>query len=555
MKPVILALSLVMLSFACGVEETTPPTAISVTLTPHAANAHIGESVQFTATVRNSTNKAVIWSLSGAGCSGSTCGTISITGLYAAPASVPSPATVTVRATSAADSSKSASATIIVLEAAINEWTWVSGSDLGNQGGVYGTKGMADPSNVPGARELAVSCVDAASKFWLFGGWGADSAGNGGDLNDLWKYDPETLMWTWMSGDSVRDQIGVYGTKGTADPSNVPGAREMATIWLDSNDKLWLFGGSGLDAAGDQGWLNDLWKYDPTTLEWTWMSGSNTVFQAGVYGTKGTADPSNVPGARDRAVSCTDSSGRLWLFGGEGLDSVGYYNDLNDLWRYDPVTLEWTWVSGSNNGEQSGIYGTKGMANPSNVPGGREMPVLRIDSSDNLWLFGGMGIDSVGYSGYLNDLWKFAPATLQWTWVSGSNTAYQAGIYGTKGTADPSNVPGARALAVFWIDSLGEFWLFGGEGEISGSAGGKLNDLWNYDPNTFEWTWVSGSDTTYQPGVYGIKGIADPSNVPGSRYGAVSWIDSGSNLWLFGGAGIDSTHHEGLLNDLWRYFR
>ena len=35
----------------------------------------------------------------------------------------------------------------------------------------------------------------------------------------------------------------------------------------------------------------------------------------------------------------------------------------------------------------------------------------------------------------------------KWTWVSGSNTANQAGIYGTRGTAAPSNVPGARMPA------------------------------------------------------------------------------------------------------------
>ena len=34
--------------------------------------------------------------------------------------------------------------------------------------------------------------------------------------------------------------------------------------------------------------------------------------------------------------------------------------------------------------------------------------------------------------------------TNEWTWVSGSKTAAQAGNYGTKGTAASTNVPGAR---------------------------------------------------------------------------------------------------------------
>ena len=50
-----------------------------------------------------------------------------------------------------------------------------------------------------------------------------------------------------------------------------------------------------------------------------------------------------------------------------------------------------------------------------------------------------------------------------WTWISGSNTIEQPGIYGTKGTADTKNVPGARGGALGWYDSTGdEFWLFGG---------------------------------------------------------------------------------------------
>ena len=34
-----------------------------------------------------------------------------------------------------------------------------------------------------------------------------------------------------------------------------------------------------------------------------------------------------------------------------------------------------------------------------------------IDSSGNLWLFGGYGYDSTGQLGYLNDLWQYDPST------------------------------------------------------------------------------------------------------------------------------------------------
>jgi hypothetical protein len=68
---------------------------------------------------------------------------------------------------------------------------------------------------------------------------------------------------------------------------------------------------------------------------------------------------------------------------------------------------------------------------------------------------------------------------------------------------------------------------------------GWLNDLWKFDGE--EWVWMSGSNQTKQNGVYGQKGIADSNNIPGGRYGAVSWTDNSGNMWLFGGAGYPAS--------------
>jgi len=140
---------------------------------------------------------------------------------------------------------------------------------------------------------------------------------------------------------------------------------------------------------------------------WTWKSGSNTIDQTGIYGTKGVTDINNVPGARLNAVSWIDVSGYLCLFGGYGLDSLGTPGDLNDLWKFDGSN--WTWVSGSNIVNQSGNYGTQGVPAASNVPGARWGAVSWIDISGRLWLFGGAGYDSNGTSDYLNDLWRYQP--------------------------------------------------------------------------------------------------------------------------------------------------
>lgn len=319
--------------------------------------------------------------------------------------------------------------------------------------------------------------------------------------------------------------------------------------WTDSQGNFWLFGGYGLDETGEVLFLNDLWKFDPATLEWTWISGSNIGNQVGVYGIRGAPDPLNVPGGRNGAVSWLDAEGKLWLFGGYGYTGNGY-STRNDLWRFDPATVEWTWVSGADIPSQPGVYGTKGTGDPSNVPGARAAGISWIDREGKLWLFGGGGHDSSGTQGRLDDVWECDPATLEWTWVSGSDTTEQLVVYGTKGVADPSNTPGGRSSAVSWLDLSGNLWLFGGMG--TGTDGYLQNDLWEFSPTTAQWTWMSGSDSHFAMGIYGMKGVAYPSNAPGVRHGAISWLDAAGNFWLFGGFG-SALHTSGYLNDLWKF--
>ena len=178
-----------------------------------------------------------------------------------------------------------------------------------------------------------MSWIDISGDLWLFGGYGYDSATTG-QLNDMWRWDGTN--WTWMSGSDTVDQPGVYGTRGTADASNIPGARYASTISIDSSGRVWLFGGQGIDSTSIAGRLNDLWRWNGTN--WTWISGSESTDQDGIYGVLETADTANVPGARNYAASWIDTSGNFWLYGGTGFDSsgVGSADRLNDLWRYQP---------------------------------------------------------------------------------------------------------------------------------------------------------------------------------------------------------------------------
>jgi hypothetical protein len=83
--------------------NAAPP--VTITVAPGTATLGQGQTQTFVATVGNTSNTAVTWSVNGPG-------TIDSTGKYTAPSSIVSSATATVTATSAADTTKTASATV-----------------------------------------------------------------------------------------------------------------------------------------------------------------------------------------------------------------------------------------------------------------------------------------------------------------------------------------------------------------------------------------------------------------------------------------------------------
>ncbi|MBC7947628.1 MAG: T9SS type A sorting domain-containing protein [Chitinophagaceae bacterium] len=425
--------------------------------------------------------------------------------------------------------------------------TWMKGDNTIEQPGVYGIRGLADTSNKPGARDFSATWRDAAGDLWLFGGYGNDRNNNAGFLNDLWKYNPATNVWTWVAGDSLIGQPGVYGQQGIPHDLNKPCASYSSASWTDADGNLWLFGGFG-DAGAGPGFLNHLWKYTPSTNRWTWIKGDNVVDETGRYGSRGTPHNNNKPGGRYGSRTWVDNAGKLWLFGGYGYDTENN-GVLNDLWKFDPSTNKWVWVNGDNLVDQYGVYGSMGTGSVSNKPGGRYVSISWTDTNGDFWLFGGYG-NTASSQGHMNDLWKYHPPTNQWTWIKGDSTIDQLGVYGTKGVVNNSNKPGGRYVSVSWTDSANNLWLFGGFGQDQATSG-YLNDLWKYDPTANTWVWVKGDNTVDQPGVYGTRGMPTIFNKSGARTSSVSWTDGNGHLWFFGGFGFDATH-SGLLNDMWK---
>jgi uncharacterized protein YjdB len=97
---------------------------VGITVSPVTSSVQEGQTQTFTAVVQNdSQNKGAVWTLTGAGCTGNACGTLSATSsasgmpvIYTAPNTLPNPATITITATSVSDTSHVVNANVTIVQ-------------------------------------------------------------------------------------------------------------------------------------------------------------------------------------------------------------------------------------------------------------------------------------------------------------------------------------------------------------------------------------------------------------------------------------------------------
>jgi Kelch motif len=317
-------------------------------------------------------------------------------------------------------------------------------------------------------------------------------------------------FWVLANGDdSTFDSAGSFGTLNVFSATNIPAARTGGSSWTDQSGNLWLFGGitgSSL-ATATSSTVNDLWRYSIAMGQWTWVGGEQMAGGLGTHAAIGVASPSNQPSARSSAATWVDAMGNLWMYGGQGYDDSGAYNNLADLWMYDPTSKLWIWEGEFAAG-----------------PGPRESATTWIDSAGTLWLLGGY---SAG-NDVQQDLWSYSPQSGVWSFKSGSRSIDAQGVYGVRGLAAAGNTPGARASAAGRIDASGNLWLFGGLGIDAAGDDGILTDFWMYSPTSGEWTWVSGPSSA--------ENLCTSDGVACLSGATTDWFDTSNNVWWFGGS-------------------
>ena len=121
-KSSVVCIALALVLTACGGGGTSsvssppppPPAVVTVSVSPASATLLTGATQPFTATVTGTANTAVTWSVNDLVGGDATVGTISSSGLYVAPPVPTIPNTVTVKATSGADPTKTDTAAVTI---------------------------------------------------------------------------------------------------------------------------------------------------------------------------------------------------------------------------------------------------------------------------------------------------------------------------------------------------------------------------------------------------------------------------------------------------------
>jgi gliding motility-associated-like protein len=442
----------------------------------------------------------------------------------------------------------------VSLKAQQGQWTWMSGPNLfaATPGApVFGTQGIASPDNLPAVVGTATTWVDQQGNFWLLGGDGGMGGGFFSASNNLWKYDPDILQWTWMKGTGSMDnvfpyQMAIYGTQGIAADSVTPlgnhEGHDHHVAWTGNDGNLWLLESD--DISGNCA----MWKYTIATNQWTWMQGNIPAN----YGAQGVSSPLNNPEKffGNPSKGWVDEAGDLW-----------YFDGVNGgvMWKYSLSNNQWIWMSGTPNTAGTGtfspiVYGTKGVFNAANQPGSCSVTQTWTACDGTFYMFGPLWTNSnTVYNGNsISVMWRFDPNLNQWAWVGGNTTLNFIPQFDANYATFPSNFDDACNFdpAYFPVNAVqflgpNNAWT-GRDGRLYGYQQSE-SFLWCYDPAINEFALVHGdlapccdfnALTAGFTSVLGTLGVPSPDNSPGA-VGGPSWVDLDGNFWKFGSIPFD----------------
>ncbi len=242
--------------------------------------------------------------------------------------------------------------------------------------------------------------------------------------------------------------------------ANGPSDRQYASS-VSINSDFFIIGGQS--SPNNSTNYSDLWKYNIVSQTWTQLSYLALV-SSGIYGHTSVAYNQDI-----------------FVFGGQD----GNGNLLNSIYQYNTPTGIWSLVSTTGGPPQNRVYHS-----------------ASIIGSD-MFIFGGLGLDSNLNTLYFSDFWQYNVNAQTWTQLAS----------GPLGRSNHSSVVTGNSIVIF-----------GG----GGSSTPYFSDFWQYDLTTNTWTQLL------------------INNGPAARAGQVA-AAIGANMLIFGGNNNDIS----LSNNLW----
>ncbi|KAK3092580.1 hypothetical protein FSP39_004581 [Pinctada imbricata] len=414
-------------------------------------------------------------------------------------------------------------------------WRWGGGSDHRNQI-------MTD--TFLGSRSGSAVWQDRRKYVWAFGGQVYNPTSKKFEVkNDLWRFDLKKLWakhsmqtgWELMHPGSSDLDISINNTM------RAPVPRQLATACGIPEKIIIVYGGAGKDAVP----LGDTWAFYIPEKRWYPLSEMVKKFHNESIGTE-------PPRRGGQATWCMQN--KFYIFSGANEND----NLLRDMWMFDMVGLKWsqtkTSAKISNNQISSSLV---------TMPHGRSGAATWVGFDNALYIFSGNHKNGNFRNKHLNygfstDFWEYNITIDSWKFLMGDQEKCLHGVYGKMMHPNEKNIPGCRRGAAAWTDTMGNLWMFGGDGASVDPASisdtlpsSTLADLWHYDLDRKVWYWMGGSDKGNDAGNYKNAGRKYTTGIyPSSRTEAIIF-----RLWnefyIYGGVGHDSTQAFGLLSDLW----
>jgi hypothetical protein len=121
------------------------------------------------------------------------------------------------------------------------------------------------PNNIPSARK-GFGYTQDQNFFYLFG--------SGSNYGDLWRFNPSTENWAWISGSTYTEAIQGSGTSTTTfSATNYPSGRDKPMLFPSSTGKrIRVFGGFGHSQNGGTDYLMSFFEFDTDLKQWRMLT-------------------------------------------------------------------------------------------------------------------------------------------------------------------------------------------------------------------------------------------------------------------------------------------